>query len=232
MADIESLTARVEKLERRSRIWAGLCVLSIAVAPLLAAATAERRVEAGEFLLRDHFGQRRAALVATADGATTLSLRDARGAERISLTVASDGRPSLTVSDASSHPRVRLALAREASLNFYDRRGKLRAVLGVSEYGPRRVPRSVVENASESDGVRAFFEEGLAPKPAESKLDALDEAAQMGPVLKLFDVAGTPSLEARVDVDRPVLMLQTRAGALKAITAGDRASDTRPSTDK
>ena len=130
MNAIESLTARVEKLERRSRIWAGLCFLSLAAAPLLAAAGSERRVEAGGFVLRDLRGQRRAALVTTADGATALSLRDAKGVERISLAVAPDGRPSLTVSDAFSHPRVRIALARESSLNFYDRRGKLRAARG------------------------------------------------------------------------------------------------------
>jgi hypothetical protein len=225
MTDIERLTARVEKLERRSRIWAGLCVLSLAVAPLLAAAGSERRVEAGGFVLRDFRGQRRAVLVTTADGATALSLRDAKGAERISLAVAPDGRPSLTVSDASSHPRVRIALARESSLNFYDRRGKLRAVLGVSEYGPHWAPSRAVEAAPESEATpesaaaRAFFQEGLTPKPAEPKPDAIEEAAQMGPVLKLFDFAGTPSLEARVDVDRPVLMLQTRAGAFQMLTA-------------
>ena len=221
MNAIESLTARVEKLERRSRIWAGLCFLSLAAAPLLAAAGSERRVEAGGFVLRDLRGQRRAALVTTADGATALSLRDAKGVERISLAVAPDGRPSLTVSDAFSHPRVRIALARESSLNFYDRRGKLRAVLGVSEYGPHWAPPSAVEAApeSESEAARAFFQEGLAPKPVESQPDVLEEAAQMGPVLKLFDVVGTPSLEARVDVDRPVLMLQTRAGAFQVLTA-------------
>jgi hypothetical protein len=220
MADIESLTARVEKLERRSRIWAGLCVLSLAAAPLLAAAGPERRVEAGGFVLRDLRGERRAALVTTADGATALSLRDAKGVERISLAVASDGRPSLTVSDASSHPRVRIALARESSLNFYDRRGKLRAVLGVSEYGPHWTPPRAVETETESDeAARAFFQEGLAPKPGERKPNAMQEAAQIGPVLKLFDVFGTPSLEARVDVDRPVLVLQTRAGAFQALTA-------------
>jgi hypothetical protein len=228
MADIESLTARIEELERRSRIWAGLCVLSLAIAPLFAAASSERRFEAGEFALRDPLGQRRAALATTADGATTLSLRDAKGAERISLTVASDGRPSLTVSDAFSHPRVRIALAREASLNFYDRRGKLRAVLGVSEYGPQRTPPTVVNTSPESESVKSFFEEGLTPKLPEPKQDAMEEAAEMGPVLKLFDVAGTPSLEAKVDLDRPVLMLQTRSGALKAITAGDHASADTP----
>jgi hypothetical protein len=225
MTAIQSLTARVEKLERRNRIWAGLCLLSLAAAPLLAAAGSEKRVEAGGFVLRDVRGQRRAALVTTADGATALSLRDTKGVERISLAVAPDGRPSLTVSDASSHPRVRIALARESSLNFYDRRGKLRAVLGVSEYGPRWAPPRAIETAPESratpesEAARAFFQEGLAAKPVESKPDVLEEAAQMGPVLKLFDVFGTPSLEARVDVDRPVLMLQTRAGAFQALTA-------------
>jgi hypothetical protein len=228
MADIESLTARVEKLERRSHIWAGLCVLSFAVAPLLAAASAERRVEAGGFVLRDLRGQRRAALVATADGATALTLRDARGAERISLAVSPDGRPSLTLSDASSHPRVRIALAREASLNFYDGRGKLRAVLGVSEYGPQRTPRRVFGPAPESEVARAFFEEGPAQRPAGPKPDAMEESALLGPVLKLFDAAGTPSLEAKVDVDRPVILLQTRDGALKALTAGAPASADEP----
>jgi hypothetical protein len=228
MTEIESLTARVEKLEHQGCIWAVLCVLSFMTAPLLAAASAERRVEAGSFLVRDLSGQRRAALVATADGAIALSLRDAKGTERISLAVAPDGRPSLTVSDASSHPRVRIALAREASLNFYDRRGKLRAVLGVSEYGPQRTPATVVETAPAPEGVRAFFDAGLPSKPAEPKPDAMEEAVQMGPVLKLFDAAGAPSLEAKVDVDRPVLLLQTRTGALKAITAGDRVSAERP----
>jgi hypothetical protein len=105
--------------------------------PSLAAAVPERRIEAEQFVLRDL----RAALVATADGTIALSLRDGKGAERISLAVAPDGRPSLTLSDASSHPRVRIALAHESSLNFYDRRGKLRAVLGVSEYGPQWLRR-------------------------------------------------------------------------------------------
>ena len=220
MADIESLTARVEKVERRCRIWAGFCVLALAAGPLLAAAGSDRRVDAGGFVLRDQRGQRRAALVTTADGATALSLRDAKGVERISLAVATDGRPSLTVSDASSHPRVRIALARESSINFYDRRGKLRAVLGVSEYGPHWTPPRAVETAPESEeAASAFFQEGLAPKTTERKPNAMEEAAQMGPVLKLFDVVGTPSLEARVDFDRPVLVLQTRAGAVQALTA-------------
>jgi hypothetical protein len=230
MSHIETLTRRVEKLERRSRIWAGLCFLSLATAPLLAAATSERRFEGGGFVLRDLRGQRRAALVTTTDGATPLSLRDPQGAERIALAVAPDGRPSLTLSDASSHPRVRIALAHEATLNFYDRRGKLRAVLGVSEYGPHLTPPTAAQTAPESgsQAVRAFFEEGTAPKPIEAKPNAMEEASQMGPVLKLFDVAGTPSLEARVDVDRPVIMLQTRAGALKAITASNRLPADEP----
>jgi hypothetical protein len=56
----------------------------------------------------------------------------------------------------------------------------------------------------------------------------MEEGTQLGPVLKLFDAAGTPSLEAKVDVDRPVILLQTRAGAWKAITAGAPASADEP----
>jgi hypothetical protein len=156
-----------------------------------------------------------------------LSLRDAKGTERISLAVAPDGRPSLTVSDASAHPRVRIALAREATLNFYDRRGKLRAVLGVSEYGPRRTPPQAAELRAELEGARGFFAEGLGPKSAALKPDGMEEAAQMGPVPKLFDPVGTPSLEARVDVDRPFLMLQARGGVFKVISVGQSLEPAR-----
>jgi hypothetical protein len=83
------------------------------------------------------------------------------------------------------------------------------------------IPAKAVATAPGSETDRTFFQEGLARKPAEAKPDAMEEAAQTGPVLKLFDVAGMPSLEARVDGDRPVLMLQTRAGASRAITAGE-----------
>lgn len=220
MTNDESLAARVEKLERRSRTWIVLCLLSLAAAPLLGAAAAERHVEAKGFVLRDAHGRSRAALVTTADGGTALSLRDAQGTDRISLAVAADGRPSLTVSDADAHPRVKIALAHEATLNFYDRRGKLRAVLGVSEYGPRRMPPRAAELRSESESANAFFQGGLASKPAAPKPDVMEEAAQMGPVLKLFDLFGTPSLEARVDVDRPYLMMQTRGGKFEVISPG------------
>lgn len=71
---------------------------------------ATRSVEAGEFIVRDAKGQRRAKLGMGADGWVRLRLYDATGERCASLGVAPDGRARLRLYDQAGEPRAGLAV--------------------------------------------------------------------------------------------------------------------------
>ncbi|MEA2625150.1 MAG: hypothetical protein QOD06_1195 [Candidatus Binatota bacterium] len=230
--EICELAKRLDLVERQNRRLRGLVIAAslLAAAPFLTAG-APRATDSDRVTLRDGSGSIRAELSATSDG-TSLSLRDGGGVERMVIGLASDGRPSLTLADAAGHLRARLIATRETSLNFYDERGKLRAALGVTGYGPRWLSPDAFESRSGADPGKQFFDpaalaSAVNPLPADALL------AEDGPVLKFYDATGKPRLEARVDVDRPLLFLHTSRGTLSIVRGEEvtpAAAETPPKT--
>lgn len=215
----ESLEGRLERLERANRRLARLLLVfaAVAVAPWLAAATGKSpgaKLEVSELVLRDAGGARRGGLVVDAAGAARLVLADAAGRDRVSVATTAEGRASLAFTDERGNPRARFQTAGDSSLNFYDRNGKLRAALGVTEYGPRwvseAVDRAILKSAT-SGNPFSMGEGDLSGTPG----DVFQ--AQDGPVLRFFDPRGRPRLEARVDMNRPVIFLHTDQGTLQAV---------------
>jgi hypothetical protein len=110
---VDSLTARVERLERESRRWRRLAAgswLLVAALGLLGQAAPPRTtparpappgraVEAERFVLRDARG-RVGAVLGWADDGPRLALYDAAGQPRAALDVGASGAPRLTLLDA------------------------------------------------------------------------------------------------------------------------------------
>ncbi len=213
----ESLEGRVERLERANRQLVRLLVViaAVAAAPWLAGATGKStKLEVSELVLRDASGARRGGLSVDAAGAAKLILADAKGRERASVVAGAEGAATLAFSDARGYPRARFQTVGDSSLNFYDRNGKLRAALGVTEYGPRWVSEAVdraIQKSASSGNPFAIAEADLAGAPPEVF------EAQDGPVLRFFDPRGRPRIEARVDMNRPVIFLHTDQGTLQAV---------------
>jgi hypothetical protein len=209
---------RLDRLERANRRLRS-AVVATALAALLpwvvAARGASDVVESTEIVLRDAAGVHRGGLRVTAGGEAALTLADGSGHERFVATTDAAGRSGLGFYDAEGHPRARFQTTDDSSLNFYDRRGKLRAAFGLTEYGPRWVSEAV------DRAVRAAAASGdpfaIDVREIERAVERGNAETQQGPVLKLFDPRGRPRLEARVDMDRPVIFLQTDDGGLRIV---------------
>jgi hypothetical protein len=209
---LEILTARVAALERRGRraVFAAVALAIAAPLGIAATGTPPGIVDAGRFVLRGPDGAERG-VWEVREGDARLVLRDAAGEERFVLAI-EGGRPAMTVFDSGRRPRVRLVVAHETSLNFYDRGGKLRAALGVTSYGPH--PLDAERLRSSGRALFDFFDPGWL-LGEDDLSDSIEDSE--GPVLKFYDPAGKPRLEARVDVDRPVVFLHSPAGTMDAI---------------
>ncbi|MGH7821319.1 MAG: hypothetical protein ACREQ9_16260 [Candidatus Binatia bacterium] len=229
-AEVEALRVRLEALESESRRWRGILVAAVAAlaAPLLVGASrGGAALEAERFVLRDHAGEMRGLWSLSPEGDVEMSIRDAAGGERLRLAVAGDGRPSIELRDAESRPRVRLVLARESSLNFYDRATRLRAALGVTSYGPTPLRLRPGGLWSPLRAIRDFFG-GAAPEPlAAPDGEPPPPNEEDGPVLKFYDPAGKPRLEARVDGELPFVFLHTPQGTIERVQT-EKAEEPRP----
>ena len=122
---VESLTRRVDRLERENRRWrraGSLTCLGIAALLLMGQAQSrERVVEAQQFLVRDSTGEVRAAL-GLSDGDPKLILFDKDGTSRAALSLVPSGSPFLTLADRDGRPRAALTVLPDGSpiLTFSD----------------------------------------------------------------------------------------------------------------
>lgn len=219
---MEEIVARLEALERANRRLRHCVVLAMAgaILPWLLAATsasAPRALEVSSLTLRDDDGRRRGGLSIDSSGEAMLALADAAGRDRFIVSTAAAGAATFGFYDAEGHPRARFRSLREASLNFYDRGGKLRVAFGITEYGPRWASELVdqaVQRSKQASGPFALSglgEDVSLPAPA-----ARNESND-GPVLRFLDPRGRPRLEARLDMDRPAIFLQTEEGGLQLL---------------
>lgn len=215
MSDLEEIRARVRLLERSNRCaWA--LVVALALVPIAIGARSSRTIEAERFVLVDRRGETLSELRSNPDGGSELVFRGEKAVARSVLSVARDGRPSLAFNDAAGHLRTKLTVARDSSLTFYDERGKLRASIGVTGYGPGWLSPRTMAWRPALDSAREFF--AIAGIPANSadpgESAVIEPDGQDGPVLKFYDLTGKPRLEARVDADRPAVFLHAADGAI------------------
>lgn len=119
---LDTLTQRLDQLERTSRRLKGTTVLMLlgAVAAVLMGQTAPHRIprtlEAEEFVLRDSRGQVRVTLGLTQNpSATVLRIDAENGKPRMRLIVAGDGTASLEMLDSGERIRVLLGVREDGA---------------------------------------------------------------------------------------------------------------------
>jgi hypothetical protein len=131
---IDSLSERVERLERENRGLKriGALALAGAVAILVAGADAGKLIEAERFVLKDKGGRKRAELSSDSDGSASLSLFDRSGKVRLRMAIdgAHDGSPRgaalISVCDNLGRDRIVTQVNEFGApqLNFSDDEGK------------------------------------------------------------------------------------------------------------
>lgn len=141
---METLSRRVELLERDSRRWrlgATLGLLLLVGAGLLGQAPvvpgAAKAIDAERFNLRDGGGNLRGSFGVTTDGAASLVLYNLAGAHQAGLGVLPDGSASLFLGSPAGRTVAELTLYRDGapSLVVRDRAGKTRVLLGTATDG-------------------------------------------------------------------------------------------------
>jgi hypothetical protein len=134
--DVQSLVARVERLERQNRLFKRLelfLLLSPAILIVMAQARPRRTVQADEFQLIDASGSVRARLSMEAAGRPTLNLLDEKGIPVVSLAAGDD--PFLVLKRAGGKEEVALGAYKGSyGLGLYDK--KIRAGLTVQNGAP------------------------------------------------------------------------------------------------
>ena len=111
MTDMELLSERLERLEKRFRTTRAVAIIAcivIAAGVMMGQApppTVEAEVRSQHFVLVDGKGKERASLVADAAGSVFLVLFDANGKTRANLSASNDG-PSLIFYDAAGQART------------------------------------------------------------------------------------------------------------------------------
>jgi hypothetical protein len=138
------LTRRVERLERESRWWKRLAVVTLValgVIVLVGAAASKKAQSPGELraqriVLVDKAEQGRAELTMMAENQPGLTLTDDAGKPRLMLTLSKYGEPTLSFADASGMRRIVLSLDLYGTLlRFTDDAGNPRATLAVPSTG-------------------------------------------------------------------------------------------------
>ncbi|MDX2170690.1 MAG: hypothetical protein SF182_26695 [Deltaproteobacteria bacterium] len=137
MTNLESLTRRLEALERQNRrLRSGgfVVVLVLLSATLLGAATRPTEIEVTKLTLVDAAGKPRAALAIA--GGPGLRFYDPNGIPRGGLSIDASG-PSLAFSDADGTPRLELAI-NTAGVGFrlFDADRRARAALALAQGKP------------------------------------------------------------------------------------------------
>jgi hypothetical protein len=140
--EVENLRARLERLERRTRMVVAGWVLSVVVFMLFG--TTVRQATSQPEILRaqrievvDATGRTRIALAVHPDGEAGLILVDAAGRTRAGLMLTPDGSPGLILRDAAGRTRVGLVVRQEGTpdLGLTDVTGRLRILLFVHPDG-------------------------------------------------------------------------------------------------
>jgi hypothetical protein len=125
---LDSMTERLDGLERDNRRLRFLAALTLGVAFLTSAAglllrgPAKRTIDAEKLVIRDKAGRIRGTFGLAADGLPGLILFDERGNEQIVLNVPSDGNSSLTFSDkGDARLMLNSSFDGSSSLRFMDK---------------------------------------------------------------------------------------------------------------
>jgi len=122
-ASQETVTQRLDRLEREVHRWKTLVSLSVALLSLgfLLGAVGDRgagvsdEIRARRFLLVDTHGKVRAGLSVGSDGSVALALADADEKTRAGLAVLVDGSPRLRFSDKQEKARAGLSVGADGS---------------------------------------------------------------------------------------------------------------------
>ncbi len=137
---LDTLTRRLDRLEREARWWRRIGAVAL-IGAMAGALTGQARVpaqtvEAQRFVVKDADAQPRAVLGATAHGAV-LELYDRDGARRSLLGLAGDGSVILSLSAKGEQGGVQISATPYGSSNFQfsDRAGVTRVGTGVTADG-------------------------------------------------------------------------------------------------
>jgi hypothetical protein len=154
----DSLSARLDRLERENRRWKRVAFGSwVAVAALFLLGQGPPRpgvpgrvVEADRFILRDARGRTGATLGWEADGTSRLALYDPAGRPRAMMAVGAGGAPGLTLLDTDGTTvRATLVVGPDGAPGFalFDPAGKPRLAVALFHGSPAGRPTTGVEPA-------------------------------------------------------------------------------------
>jgi hypothetical protein len=208
----DTVTARLDRLERESRRWRRAALGSwLAIAALLllgqgpsrapSPANPARTVEAERFVLRDARGRAGATLGWEANDTPRLALHDAGGQSRAVLTVGSGGSPGLTLLDADGVTiRAALVVGPDGAPGFalFDPDGKARLAAALfhgsvpGRAAGSREPTPAIVAYDAAGVVRATF--GL--RGSDAGLELADSRGTARTVLRI-QRDGTPDLVLR-----------------------------------
>lgn len=135
---IESVSARMERMEQTNRRWKavglGVLVLAGALAMVGQANAPAKVVRAERIELVDRAGVVRGLLATGPDGSPEITFSDALGVTQVSLRRLTDHAPRLTFADRNGKGRLCLALDVDGAptLWMFDKAGKTRVVLSLT----------------------------------------------------------------------------------------------------
>jgi hypothetical protein len=215
LATPDSLSTRLDRLERDSRRWRRVAVGSwLAIAALLllgqsaprSAPSGGRVVEAERFVLRDARGRAGATLGWEADGAPRLAVHDPAGHPRAVMTVGTGGAPGLTLLDPDgATARAALVVGPDGAPGFalFDPAGKPRLAVALFHKSAPGRPTGATEPApaivayDAAGVVRATF--GI--RELDAGLELADSRGTARTVLRV-QPDGTPDVVLRDHVGR------------------------------
>ena len=216
----DSLSVRLDRLERESRRWRRVALGSwVAIAALFllgqspprpaGSPNPARTVEAERFVLRDARGHAGATLGWEADSTPRLALHDPAGQTRAVLTVGAGGAPGLTLLDADGvTARAALVVGPDGAPGFalFDPAGKPRLAVALFH---GRAPSRPAGGAEPAPAVVAYDAAGVVRATFGIR------GADAG--LELADSRGTARTVLRVQSDgTPDLLLRDGAGRGRA----------------
>jgi hypothetical protein len=141
---LDTLTQRLDRLERENRRWrqcaavVGLCALGLALAGQARPTPVAKVISAERFSLMDASGRIRASLYTKNErGSPVLTFSDDAGTRRIVLGLTDGGSLGLDIFDQQGRGGIVLGVGSNGNSNFFatDRLGKTRVVLGVTTEG-------------------------------------------------------------------------------------------------
>jgi hypothetical protein len=196
---LDTLTRRLDRLERENRRWklaGGLAALVVLVLAVMGqAGPRPRSVDAEEFILKDSSGKRRAVLSVAQGGLAHLAFYDRQDAPRLGLGVGGNGAPTLALADAGGHARAKLELQADgvARVILLDEKYRLAVVVGVSRQGAPWVGLSNHQSGSGAEmGVLDNGDASFSLTDSSGKIRATLGLADGSPTMMLTDEKGSP----------------------------------------